>query len=59
MIGTRGDAAAAAGSVCREQLVWLAGAEAAEVDGNGFLQLMIACRNQEAVSEHLVHRLSG
>ena len=31
----------------------LAGAEAAEVDGNGFLQLMIACRNQEAVSGHL------
>ena len=37
----------------------LAGVEAAEVDGNGFLQLMIACRNQEAVSGHLVHRLSG
>ena len=37
----------------------LAGAEAAEVDGNGFLQLMIACRNQEAVSGYLVHHLSG
>ena len=48
----RAGAAAAAGTACRGQYVWLAGAEASEVDDNGFLQLLIACRNQ-------VHRLSG